>query len=241
MKTIKILFFIVMISSFAQSCRKGCPYAVRGRGSLVTETRSLDNFDKIQLSVDADLIYVQDSVYRVEITAQSNIQAILEAKVRNNRLTFEFRRNVWDYKDVTIVVHAPTVSELAISGSGEISVENTLHTNNLELKISGSGSIDIQHLEASHLKSSISGSGDIEISGGTLKSQYITISGSGDFEADACIAETSQCRISGSGEIQVYVTESLDVTISGSGNLRYRGRPAITSKMSGSGRLISLD
>jgi hypothetical protein len=241
MKTRHLLFVLTILSLSFLSCRKGGPWGIRGKGATVTETRDLENFDKIQLSVEADLFYIQDSVYRVEITAQPNILAVLRAEVSGGTLKFDYRRNVWDHKDVKITVRSPEIRRLSISGSGDIEANGTITAERLELNISGSGDIDIFRVQAEQLKVSVSGSGDIHLAGGTVEEETFTLSGSGEVEADHLVSERAEASVSGSGKISLQAKERLEVTISGSGDIRYRGNPRITSRISGSGKLISLD
>ena len=241
MKTIQLILAISLLSIFSQSCRKGGPWGIKGKGPNVTETKELEGFDKIHLSMDADIYYTQDSVYKVEISAQQNILAVLKTEVKNHALQFDFRRNVWGHSKIKITVHTPDLNDISISGSGDITAQNTLNTNALELSISGSGNINLPSVNAKNLKVTISGSGDVKISGGSLISETFKISGSGDIDAEGIMAENSTITISGSGDAKVYVTESLDVRISGSGDVHYKGNPSIDSDISGSGKLTRLD
>jgi|GEM_PF-522248 len=240
-KTLKLILFVTAISFFSQSCRKGGPFGIKGKGENVTEVKNLSGFDKIHLSIDADIYYTQDSVYKVEISAQQNILAVLEVEVENNTLKFDYRRNVWDHKKVKITVHSPDMNELSISGSGDIIMQNTLTTNTLELSISGSGNVNLPSLNAKHLKATISGTGDIKISKGSLKSETINVSGSGNVDTEYIQTESCIVRISGFGDVTVNVTESLEATISGSGDVRYKGKPTVKSSISGTGKLIHID
>jgi hypothetical protein len=240
MKTVKLLIFVSILSFVSQSCRKGGPWGIKGKGSNVTKEINVSDFDKIHVSIDADVYYTQDSIFKIEVTAQENILAVLETKVSNKSLKFDYRRNVWDHNQVKITVHAPTMNELSISGSGDITVQNPLTTKSLELSITGSGNINVPSLTATNLKAAISGNGDVVISGGKVSIQDLNISGFGKIDAEDLVAQISTAKISGSGDITIQVVESLKVTISGSGNISYRGNPSVDKNISGSGRLIQI-
>lgn len=241
MKSIKLILSVVLIALISQSCRKGGPWGIRGKGSNVTETRDLSGFDKIHLSIDGDVFYTQDSVYKVEISAQSNILAVLKSEVSAGELKFDYKRNVWDHNKIKITVHSPNIKRLSISGSGDILVQNTVTATNMELSISGSGSIYIPSLNAQSVSAGISGNGNAEITGGIVKTESFTISGSGNIFTENLNAESCVVKVSGSGNVFVNASENLDVTISGSGNVSYKGKPSITSHISGSGSLIHLN
>lgn len=240
MKTSKLIIILSILGVFTQSCHKGGPWGIKGKGENVTETKKLIGFDKIRLSIDADIYYTQDSVYKVEISAQQNILAVMKAEVINNTLRFDFRRNVWDHNKIKITIHSPDLEELSISGSGDITAENNLNLENLDLSISGSGTVYLPSLTAKSLKATISGSGDVKVSGGKLNTETFIVSGSGDIDAEHVIATNCIIKISGYGDVTVNVTETLDVSISGSGDVSYRGNPDVESDISGSGNLIHL-
>lgn len=241
MKSIKFILVITVLSCFILSCNKGGPWGIKGQGTNVTETKDLKNFDKIDLSIDADVFYTQDSVYKVEISAQQNILAVLKAEVHNGTLSFDYRRNVWKHNEVKITVHSPDLTELQISGSGDVNLQSALKTGKMKVSVSGSGDVYFPALNADQLEASISGSGDVKVAGGTVVNEKITISGSGNIDAETLQASSAVVKVSGTGKVTVNATEKLDVTISGSGDVYYKGNPALKTSVSGSGRLIRLN
>jgi len=241
MKTFKLILSLALLTLISQSCHKGGPWGIKGKGENVTETKDLSGFDRIHLSIDADIYFTQDSVYKVEISAQPNILAVMKAEVNNYTLSFDYRRNVWDHNKVKITIHAPDLRAVNISGSGDFNFQNEMNTNNLELTISGSGNIYFPELNAKNLKLNVSGSGDVKIANGTLISEDFTISGAGNVDAVSLTAQSAEVNVSGFGDIKVNVTENLDVTISGSGSVSYKGNPSVSRNISGSGKLIHLN
>jgi hypothetical protein len=224
-----------------QSCRKGSMWGIKGEGNNMTETRFLSGFSALDLSIDANISYTQDSVYRLEITGQKNILSVMETKVEGDELVIDFKRNVWSYNTVNIVVHSPNMDRMTLSGSGNIHVENTLSGNSLELHISGSGDISVPTVSLQSLTAKISGSGNIRINQGSCISETMRVSGAGSINTEFVTAETGDVKISGSGNVTINASKALYVDISGSGDVKYRGQPKISTNISGSGELISLD
>jgi len=241
MKSFQFIAIIILTGLLSQSCRKGSMWGIRGEGSSVTESRYVTGFSAINLSVNADISYMQDSVYKLEITGQRNILLILDTKTEGNDLTIDFKRNVWTYDKLKLIIHSPNLSKLNISGSGNIDVSNTITGNNLDLVISGSGNISVPAVSLQSLSAKISGSGDIRVHGGSCSSEYLSISGSGNITCDFLSGKNGDIKMSGSGNISTNCSETLTVKISGSGNVKYRGTPAINSDISGNGKLIHID
>ena len=241
MKTLKFSLFALFFSFAFFACHKGGPFGIKGKGNNVTELKNLDGFDKIQLSIDADIFYIQDSVFKVEISAQQNILTVLKVEVENHTLKFDFKRNVWEHNKITVTVHSPNMNEFNISGSGNITAQTPITATNMELDISGSGSVYLPSLTAKNLKATISGNGDVKIAGGSLVTQDFEISGSGKIDALDIVTQISTANVSGWGDITIHVVESLKATISGSGDISYKGNPTIDEDISGTGKLIHLD
>lgn len=240
MKSLKMLLVAALLFSTATACKKKF-FGINGKGDLITETRSTDAFDKIDLSIDANVIYVQDSVYSIRVTGQANILEVLTTTVSNNKLLIDYSRNVWKAKQVTIEVHSPNIREMELSGSGNITVEGAVTTDNLQLGIYGSGNISIPSVTADDITAKISGSGNMSITAGTTNTQSYDISGSGNINAEDLVSNRTDAEISGSGSITVHALQLLNASISGSGDVRYHGNPVMNVNISGSGSVIHLD
>jgi hypothetical protein len=237
MKRILLLAVITAISATLFSCKK-----IVGEGPVVSEIRAISNFDKIALSVPADLVYVQSPNYFVEVKGQQNILQRLSTVVVNNELRIRFANNIRlkSYDRLVITVHSPNMNGLELNGSGKIDVPGTISTTNMKLGISGSGSIRIDSLKAQDLQLAISGSGYVYSRKGSAIDGDFLISGSGKADMQDYILQTADAQISGSGTIRISVQQSLDARISGSGNVYYQGNPFLNVQTSGSGRVIKL-
>lgn len=209
---------------------------IEGNGKLTTETRAIDaSFNEISLSSEFTVYIVHSSENKVVVEAESNLMEYIYTDVRSKNLSVRTPNNTWldPRRDIIITVYTDyEINDLSISGSGYIE-SDTLKTSTLDLTISGSGDIKIPLL-ADKLQADISGSGDIQVWGICPVADY-NISGSGNIKAMGLETKTCKAHISGSGDINVFVTERLEVNISGSGSVYYKGNPLIDAQISGSG------
>jgi hypothetical protein len=233
MKKLSVLLIMAMI--VFTSCEK-----IVGEGGLVNETRTLGNFTGIESEISGDVVYVQGSEYKVELTAQQNILNVMETPVINNKLVVRFKRGVRvkSHETITIKVTAPSISSIGSSGSGNVTVLCPLTANDLSFRLSGSGNLNLSTIDCSHLEVNISGSGNVSIAGGNATTENFKISGNGNIDAQNVQAKSAITTTSGSGSIRLRVAETLDVTISGSGSVYYWGTPAVTTNISGSGKVV---
>ena len=172
-----------------------------GEGDVVTEVLNIDDFDGIKLMVDADVFITQGSEQKVEITAEQNIIDEIERDVRNETWEIEFDRCVIRHDDIQIFIVMENIELLSISSSGFIRGENNFNVDDIDLRITGSGDMDLA-LEATDVDGEITGSGKIFLEGITDDFD-IDISGSGDYRAFDLIANRGDIRITGSGDSEV--------------------------------------
>lgn len=230
--TAVILFSAVFASCWAMNLER-----IDGSGDVVSETRSVVEFDRMLLKSSGDVVLKQGGVQSVEIETDDNIMPVIKTTVRDGRLvisTGEYNVNP------TVLKYYITVENLngiTISGSGSVVGESRFVSNDFSAKINGSGDIALE-LDAKRLETRISGSGSMNLSGGT-DFYEATINGSGEIEAFGMKSKRVSITINGSGDCRVSASEELTARISGSGEVIYKGRPRISSSISGSGAVKS--
>lgn len=240
MKKIINVISALLITISTTACHKDKIWVV-GKGDPTTEVRNVSNFNGIELKMSANVEYIQDSTYRVEVTAQSNLLPVIETVVYGTVLTID--NKAWisgKSSPVNIIIHAPDMSKLRVSGSGNIHSKTAINTSSMEISVSGSGNIIVPAITAQNITGRISGSGDITINGGSVTKEVFTISGSGNISTQELNSEDCVVTISGSGDVTLQATKTLDVTISGSGNVKYKGNPVVTTRITGSGKIVHL-
>lgn len=232
-QTIYFLLFGLLTISFG-ACRK-----VTGEGPMRTETRSASNFSGVDLRIAGNLYFKEAANYKVEISAQQNILDVIETYVSNGKLVIKEKNGVIikSREDITVNVWAPSVSDLRLSGSGNIYADRVTGSS-IGLNISGSGDILAKEVSTDHLDAVVSGSGNLRVEVGTTNSETLKISGSGDIDLIKLPARTANTNTSGSGTMKVNVSQKLDVTITGSGSVHYVGAPTISTHISGSGKVL---
>ncbi|MFQ5446292.1 MAG: head GIN domain-containing protein [Saprospiraceae bacterium] len=206
-----------------------------GTGPEVEAVLDVPFFTGVRLEANARVFITQGDNFEVVAKGDENIINLLQLDVQNNTWTIEFSHCVNNY-DLEIYITMPEIDLLSISGSGEMVGENFFDTEDIVLRISGSGNICLG-LFSETIDGKISGSGEIELEG-TAEFLDFAISGSGDLKAFPLIASKADISISGSGDAAVHVLEILDVSISGSGNVFYKGHPILNVTISGSGDVI---
>jgi len=204
--------------------------------SQIKEERDVSGFSGISLGIHADLYFSQGSPAKVVIEADEDQLARIETVVRDGRLKIRCESYRTRFKDVKIWITVPDVESLSLSGSGTMTAETPISSEELEMAVSGSGNIKIPELRGGEVETAISGSGDMYL-GGTAGEMKIAISGSGSMNASGLLVNECEVSISGSGSCQVDATGELDAAISGSGRVIYFSNPVVDARVSGSGKV----
>jgi hypothetical protein len=215
-----------------------CEPDIVGNNVVEREFRRTAYFDEIELNIPAEVILRQGTAKDIEIEAEDNVLSVLDTRISNNTLRITYNGN-WvrtNYK-VKIWIQVPDIEAIRVSGSGKVISDNTIIGKNLELRMSGSGLIDVAAEVKNEVAASVSGSGLIYVEGAAYSSDF-DISGSGKIEGFDLKVDDSFLNITGSGRCETTAFRRLDVSISGSGDGYFRGRPTVKSRISGSGHLF---
>jgi hypothetical protein len=211
---------------------------MEGNGKMAVRTATFTEIQEINLSISADVVLVTDSSGTVKIEGESNIieAILLEQKGKSLRITSEpcFSAN----KPITITIPIKTLAGLQINGSGTIKTGNKLVASDLDLKINGSGDLDLD-VDAGNVKSEINGSGNVVLKGAAQRHK-IEVNGSGNVDAENFPTGNVAITVNGSGDCKVMATTALAIKIRGSGSVYYAGAPDISSDIKGSGSLQKL-
>lgn len=213
-------------------------------GQTVKESRSLSSFEGVALAFSGDVYITQGNQQKVEIEADKKTMEIIETRIEGNTLVLKTKNGHWrDLGDITVNITMPEINHLSVSGSGDLFCKTTIRTHEIDLNVSGSGSISISHLESSDVSSIITGSGDIRLAGESSEQSRlnVTITGSGDFGAEDLAVGNAHINITGSGSVKVNVLKELETDITGSGSVLYRGSPMVNANATGSGKTRSID
>jgi hypothetical protein len=233
MKTKIILYYsyvILCVLLFTE-----CNRCKDGSGNVTTMNRNVTSFSSVKIEGGLTVSIKNDSVSKVEVITDDNIQPYILTYVNGNTLTVEtnYRKCIKKSTMMHINISAPLYEKIELRGSGNVMGSDTIKGDQMRIVLDGSGNISLT-AAANDLNAKINGSGHLELYG-TANSMTETINGSGSIEGFGFAANTAHAHISGSGLIETNAVSSLNATIKGSGNISYSGNPVVKSNVDGSG------
>ncbi|KAF2337263.1 head GIN domain-containing protein [Flavobacterium daemonense] len=236
----KKIIHLAVYGAFLIGLTASAQEKINGNGNVVTETRTTSEYDAIKISGFFDVDLVAGKEGKISIKGEQNILAAIIVEVEDNALKVYVKKGTnlrpSTGKKVEITIPFEKISELSLSGSGDIVAKSQIKNDKFSAKLSGSGDVDLD-VAANSFDFNLSGSGDIKLKGNS-DNVAIKLSGSGDIEAANLKAKNADVMVSGSGDVKVNCNESITARVSGSGDIKYTGNPEKRDvKVSGSGSI----
>ncbi len=215
---------------------------VNSAPTKINEDIPVDAFSGVKIAVPATVYLEQGSQHSLRIDADPSTLDKIEVSVEDGYLEIKPAK----YGDnlngkITIYIVSPTYELVSLSGSGDVIAEKKIDSEELTLKLAGSGDMKFEDLSAEEVEIKVAGSGNVYLAGQGAEELEISIAGSGDLNAENFKLSEFEGKISGSGSCKVHVTEELSISIAGTGSVYYRGNPEINSSIAGSGSVKSME
>ena len=208
--------------------------AIRGNGDLVKENRDEKDFNGIDAFISGKVVLHQGSSFKIEVQVEENLLPYLKTEVEAGKLNIYFSHSVRDVDNLVVTVTMPELTSVELSGSADLVANDAFAGQLIDMNVSGSGRIQMNHLDYNKVSVDVSGSGHIDLGGEAIVLDA-SVSGSGQVDALDCPVKNAEANISGSGLVKLYVTDRLNAEISGSGDILYAGNPVVDADISGSG------
>jgi putative autotransporter adhesin-like protein len=188
-----------------------------GSGVPATQARHVAPFHGVELAGANNILIHVGGKRSVVVKADDNLIHRVTTTVQSGELVVANRPGSFTTKSpMSVDVTVPTLTTLRLSGSGNLVVDG---------------------IDAGSLKVSLPGSGTLTGSG-TATRLDVTIDGSGMVQFTRLVAGDARAAVNGSGTIFLTATDSLAASVAGSGAIVYAGNPSnVTKSVSGSGAI----
>lgn len=238
------IFFVIAISAAGFIFSGDTFFGVEPSGNVVTEVRTIEPFTKIELKGRGIVYLEQGDFPRINVESDEKLLPYITTKVERDSLMIDFSNSFASFflgKDVPVhfFITVPDIKSVHIFGSGKL-FSKPITVESIELAINGRGEMSIP-IKAGEITARINGRGVYNLTGTTTR-QIIFINGSGAYHGLELVSNEAGARVNGSGEIEINVSNELDVEIAGSGTVLYLGNPFVSnSSVLGRGVIRSLE
>jgi hypothetical protein len=247
MKKTTVILSVLLAAILVAGCGI---FQITGNGKVITpsnviisETRSVSNFNGIDMRTFGKIILSQDSSESLTVKGSDNIVPLVTSTIVNGILTLELKEDVNvttlnNENVLTFTISVKDLTSLTVSGLSEVGM-GPLSTSALAITMSGAGQVKIDQLTADSTNINVSGLGNVELAG-EVSQATINISGAGSVNAPNLKVKTANITIPGLGNATVWVTDQLTGNISGGGNIAYYGTPQTSTTTTGLGTYKAL-
>ncbi len=200
-------------------------------------TQKLAAFEKISVPSSVDVEFTTGTQQQLSIYGADNVIPYVTLTVSNKTLTVGIKPDVsiQGKAKLKVLITSPRLTEIRIAGSGDVDVRG-LNTTLQNIEICGSGDVKADRLQTQSLALSIIGSGDIEIRELKANVVNIKVNGSGDAELNG-MAENAVFTVNGSGDIDAekLIVRNLTAQVNGSGDIECYADVSLNASVNGSG------
>lgn len=183
------------------------------------QTRSVSEFNKIEASGSAIVIYSTSDTLSLSVKAKDGEIEKVDTKVENNTL---FISNKGRFTGpVYVYVKNNQLNEILVSGAASFKTTNAIKSESVYLNVSGSGNV-YANLNSNKIKSIQSGASVLTLSGSTDVFNA-ELSGASSLKAYSLISKNTDIISTGAATSRVYVTGKLTANASGASDIKVKG------------------
>lgn len=198
-------------------------YGIKGSGKVVRNERQVGTFRAVSASAGLEVILSQDSVVKVIVEADDNLQEIIKTEVSNGELKIYPKQRISSCEAKRVYVTFNTIHAVEASSGAEVKSKMGLKMPSLQISASSGADIDLS-LTVKNLNVDGSSGGNILLSG---SSESFEVEGSSGANIKAKDLQSKICNAGASSgaNLKVNVTEKISAQASSGGNIKVIGNP----------------
>ena len=247
----KYILFTFVAVVFTSCIKNEKIEVIKYGGNTSNESRHInDEFDKINVSGNINVIIEQSDDTRVTVITNKGFHNEIKTEVKNGTLYISTITNktsfsIFGYKHSTtkeaatkkVIVKITRITELETSDASKIESKGVLKGNAITLKSSSASEMKLE-LEFEKIDSESSSASKIELKGMALELNANTSSAS-KIEAEDLLVNSITAQSSSGSQISVHPIVSLNADASSGSLIEYNNNPKQIEKTSSSGGSIN--
>lgn len=176
---------------------------VRGSGNIVTQTRDISGFSKIDAGGAYDIEVVAQKEFSVEVQGDDNLVEFVKTEVHGDTLEISNSKRFSTGGRIVIRISAPDIESLDLSGASTAKLSNV---KNESLRIESKGASKV-------------------IASGETKDLFVDLAGASKLDASELKSVNAEVEARGACHANVSVTGDLKAQASGASRVNYSGNP----------------
>ncbi|MFI1744021.1 GIN domain-containing protein [Thalassobellus sediminis] len=242
MKTNRLVIIIAIIVLTLNSCSVDS-IRVSVNDTITYKDIPVSEYNTLEISNNFKaFVTFSDTEESIKIETNENLQDLVIATIKNNKLTVKLKNNIHINGSATLNVYITTksITEFKVAADSKIYLENTLVEDDVNIQVTAdsffSGEVDINNLE---LKLSADAKADLYGSTSLLKTNLSADAKLSDYDLvveDLIIDMAADC------DANITVTNTIDIDATADCVLRYKGNADIIRKhLTANSRIKKMD
>lgn len=235
--------FLIILTIFVFSCKKGEEAGCFTRtGDIKKESRTLENFSKIILYDNINVILIPGTENKAEIEAGENLIGGISTKIENGELTItnenhcNFTRS---YKyEVNVYVTYNSLREIIHYGGGKFSNQDTIQQAYFGItQYNGAGDFDFTFDCDSMIALLHTGAGNLYAKG-NVDYGYLYAASNSIFKCENLIVQSLHINNKTTGDFYIHAVVNLLVEVFSNSTVYYKGSPNLSIVRNSNGEVI---
>jgi len=236
MKNKLIALFVVAVTF--SMLFASCLFGIKGSGKVVKSERQVGFFSSISSSAGLEVILQQDSVAKVVVEADDNLQNIIKTEVSNDALRIYPEKPIGLCASKKVYVTFKTIHSLKASSGSDIFSKMELKLPSLQISVSSGANVKIA-LTTNRVNVDASSGANVKLSG-SAESFDVDGSSGANIKTEGLIAKICNAGASSGANLKVFATDRISAKASSGGNIRVEGNPKERNIEKSSGGNVSV-
>lgn len=187
------------------------------------ETRNLSSFTELSVSEAVKVELVKGSTEKAEVEVTGTDAENVLTEITGNRLKIHMASGNWRNVNVFVRLTYRNLEEIDVSSAAQLSCEEAITSDDLELDISSAGKADLV-FEVGTMEVDVSSAGNLDAEG-SVNDIEVDVSSAGTMDAYDLECKIADLSASSAGNVRITVTEQIEANANSGGSIRYRGTP----------------
>ena len=192
----------------------------------ITEELEYSHFINVDVSSAFHVVIIQDTEYRVIISADERIFDKINVTKTGNTLSIRTEPNTITASAPRATIRMPNLDKLVLSGASIGTVQGFSSSNSFSIELSGASSLKIEDTHVGDFEAKISGASTLT-GEGSANNLISIVSGASRLDLTNFPVINSDLSLSGASQITVNLEGTLDAIVSGASTLYYIGEPTM--------------
>jgi hypothetical protein len=201
-----------------------------GNGDVVTESRSITEFNSVKVEGDFVIHLQQGNNCNVFLKMDKNLLNNTVTNIEGDVLHIKSVLNVLHYSSNDIYIIASKLRHVDLIGNNVVDCVNSINVSSFDINSIGLTELNLK-VHANFVSLKLEGSSIINISGVSNRLN-VDMLGLGSLNTLSLFSKSVVLNLNGMVSSKVFVSEYFDVDVDGAGVVEYKGNPEIIKEIS---------